>query len=457
MLAQAAASKKHSLVPVNPTSLLPDATTQERSYFDVFQGCIVEGFTGTFDGLWWSSYVLKAAVAEPMVLHAALAFASTNRATDSDEKFALKHYNRAMAQLQASLIKTDYPNASILLLTSLLLACLAFARDNQSEAFLHLRGGRAILDNILVARSMPAIGDAECCVTKAFRRLETGATLSLSTVPIPNWFSHWAAKKKASQDTPKLDNVEALREVLDRLATAVVGLMQDIKELPTSAQPLSRDEYPLQFRLHEMSTASNEWLAALNYIESYTIPSIPNLAARGKAERAARILRIHHFSARILLATSLADGHESLFDEYLNDFKTLVDLAIPLASYFQSTAAAFTLDIGILPSLHLTISKCRDPLTRHRALDFLTSLTHREGAWDAQVCASSARIVVKLEEDAAVALNPGARITEAAHIPEVARISEVYFDKDVGQSLAHCKRRRLESDGEWISWTQAVR
>lgn len=245
--------------------------------------------------------------------------------------------------------------------------------------------------------------------------------------------------------------------MLDRLATAVVGLMQEIKELSTSAQPLSRDEYPLQFRLHEMSTASNEWLDGLNYVQSYTIPSMSNLAARGKAERAARILRIHHFSARILLATCLANGHECLFDEYLDDFRTLVDLAIPLASYFQSTAAAFTLDIGILPSLHLTIQKCRHPRTRHRALDFLTSLTHREGAWDAQVCARSATVVINLEEDAAVALNPGAPITEAAHIPEVARISEVYFDKDIGQSLAYCKRRRLESDGEWISWTQVLR
>lgn len=177
MLIQAAAHTEKSLVPVNPTSLLPDATSRERSYFDVFQGCIVEGFTGTFDGLWWSSYALKAAVAEPMVLHAALAFASTNRATGSDEKFALKHYNRAVAQLQASLIQTDYPKPSILLLTSLLLACLAFARDNQSEAFLHLRGGRAILDNVMVARSMSAIEGAEWCITKAFRRLETGATL----------------------------------------------------------------------------------------------------------------------------------------------------------------------------------------------------------------------------------------------------------------------------------------
>lgn len=412
--------------------------------------------------------MLKTAVAEPMILHAALAFSSAKVITESDgEAFALKQYSKAMTCLQEGLAQANDMNPNVLLLSCLLLACLGFARNNHEEATLHLNGGSAILSRIKDTTSQPEYGDstegAECCIINAFRRLDLGNTLSMSTGHFPTWFAKWIEKKRIVLDPPQLHNLALLRNRLDRWTTEVICLMQDNQSLRNPDTPPYRNIIPLQVRLEEMRAASDQWLYGFKHMVTHTIPAITSPTARKQAERAANILRIHHCSSSLLLATTFGNGRESVFDNHLDDFKTIVELSAPLVPHFQSMSSGFTLDIGIVPTLYYTVTKCRDPETRHQALALLSSLSHREGSWDAQASARDAKKILEMEERATAALCPGVATTDASHIPEMARLHHPYFDFKTGEHffktkerVIYCRRRRFESDGEWVYWEESV-
>lgn len=398
-----------------------------------------------------------------MILHATLAFAASSNTTTSNEEFVFKQHDKAIKAFQVRLQKADDLDPNIALLTTLLLACLGFARDNADEAMLHLHGGAAVLTRIknidnVPDKPGPTTAGAECCIIDAFRRLDLATSLSMTSRAFPSWFSQWVAKKGIILDSSQLDNLATLRNRLGRWTTEIVCLMQDVRQhiFGFYGLPLFRDDYPLQVRLQEMAAASEQWLAAFNHFLLNVLPSISYSTEREHAQRAAQLLRIQHLASSIMLMTSLADGRELVYDNHLEDFRAIVDLSAPLVPHYKSQAVSFTLDVGVIPSLYYVACKCRDSTIRHKAIDLLLSSTHREGAWEAQVSARSAAKIVKLEEKAAVKLAPGKQIVTAADIPEVARLYEAYFDVDTGEDLVYCKRRRFEYDGSWLDWEEVV-
>ncbi|KAL1311758.1 hypothetical protein AAFC00_001846 [Neodothiora populina] len=453
----------------SPSPILPDATYQERQQFHVFQGFIVGGFCGMFDGPWWSPYILKAAVAEPMILHAALAFASASNEGGGGDVFAIKQQNKAMTRLHSILAKADEENPVMLLLAVMLLACLSFARNEPEEAILHLQGGAAILGKIDNHRpsfaSGPTTEGAESCLVNAFRRLDIATSLSMTSRPFPDWFSRWIVRQRlnASPGAIAPDSLVVLRNRQDRWTTEVVCLRQAIQKL--GGIPLHNNTY-LQLQLRELDAAGERWRVALDHVTTQDIPNIKDPELKENAIRATTLLKLQHISAKIMLATALSDGRETDFDDHVSEFDTIINLATKLAPYFQARPTSFTLDVGVIPALYYTVTKCRDPTVRHRALDLLSSFKHREGAWDARVSARAARIIMAVEENAATAalifppLSPvvdqkrKTSITSASDIPEMVRSFEAYFDEDTGEDVVYMKRKRFEGDGDWFYWEE---
>jgi hypothetical protein len=93
----------------------------------------------------------------------------------------------------------------------------------------------------------------------------------------------------------------------------------------------------------------------------------------------------------------------------------------------------FSLSLGLVAPLYITVSRCRDPVIRRRALHLLYTCNRKEGIWDSRLAARVAERIVEVEEAGATSI-PGqcssggtdAVVVISAHqIPENARVREL--------------------------------
>ncbi|KAH7399936.1 hypothetical protein BKA64DRAFT_469642 [Cadophora sp. MPI-SDFR-AT-0126] len=113
------------------------------------------------------------------------------------------------------------------------------------------------------------------------------------------------------------------------------------------------------------------------------------------------LISVYWRLVRLLLESLLSDS-EMIYDKYNIDFgyivKTCTHLASDQSSNFVSRKALFTLEIGIIPALHFTATKCRDPLLRQEAIALMFSQKRQEGEYDGVLCARIGRWIAACEE-----------------------------------------------------------
>ncbi|PVH89268.1 hypothetical protein DL98DRAFT_445117 [Cadophora sp. DSE1049] len=112
----------------------------------------------------------------------------------------------------------------------------------------------------------------------------------------------------------------------------------------------------------------------------------------------------------VLLGNLMLDP-EMIYDNYINDFEYIVKTCTHLASYQSTTSAShnprFTLEIGIIPALHFTATKCRDPVIRREAISLMFQYPRQEGEYDGVLCARIGRWIAACEEDGLLIELPG--------------------------------------------------
>lgn len=445
-------------------NLIPGITDQERAAFDIFQAHVVGRLCGVFDGARLTSYVIKAAVNERMLFHAALAFTCTGTSTSSSDGFALQQYGKAMSRLRYSFgpSHTQDPNTAVL--TCLLLASLGIIRGDYDEAMIHMRGGTAILSPL---ESMPP----KVGVINAFRRLDMSISLSLSSksMPFPEWFADWMSYKDMLLDPLPVYDLGVLRYRLERLISEIICFIRDAQMLAACGRPNLQQGSPndMDIRLSLLNQASKQWL---RLFESFLANSSPVSGSTYSYvfQTAISLLNLQYLFAFVMLQGGLANGRECNFDTFHAEFNQIVDLATEVAPHytpqFTSTlghdlpdSAAFSLDVGIIPILYWTVLKCRHPETRRRALALLSSLKHREGPWSGPTAARCGAKIMRLEEETATAASTiGASVMEASDIPEAARLHEAFFNLKIDEKSLRCKRRKFETNGEWTSYERVV-
>jgi hypothetical protein len=98
-----------------------------------------------------------------------------------------------------------------------------------------------------------------------------------------------------------------------------------------------------------------------------------------RSEKSA-MLSIYYNLATILLASSIPHS-EMMYDNYTNLFSEIITIANHLLSSSEdpSNALRFTLDMGTILPLFITVTKCRDRRIRRQAVALLWSSARREG------------------------------------------------------------------------------
>ena len=117
---------------------------------------------------------------------------------------------------------------------------------------------------------------------------------------------------------------------------------------------------------------------------------------------AAVLLSLYHKITVITLA-AIPSESEMVYDVFLPDFKYIVHMCALLIASHNSTQKPpnhrFTFEVGIVPPLHVTATKCRDPVVRREAVDLLFASPRQEGMWDGVLSARIGKWMCSCEED----------------------------------------------------------
>ncbi|CAG8982811.1 hypothetical protein HYALB_00001092 [Hymenoscyphus albidus] len=118
---------------------------------------------------------------------------------------------------------------------------------------------------------------------------------------------------------------------------------------------------------------------------------------------AALVISLYQKCTTVALAI-VSEDSAMVYDSFQQEFIYIVRICRMLVTSRGLThqlpqMPRFSLDAGIIPALHFTATKCRDPVVRREALDLLFSNPVQEGMWDAILSARVCRWVASWEEE----------------------------------------------------------
>lgn len=175
-------------------------------------------------------------------------------------------------------------------------------------------------------------------------------------------------------------------------------------------------------------------------------------------QRAVQILRLHRVMMKLTLTVSYVRlGDEMIWDEYSQDFKTLVSQAeeIIQSSSADNKQPSFTLDTEVIMPLFFVAIKCRHSDLRWKAIALLRSTYRQEGiCWNSPITADVAERLVRIEEEGF----DGA-LGATTSIPRLSRVLDVEVGLDAQEKRASLNYVKLREDSgiervnEWIEWS----
>ncbi|KAK5734340.1 hypothetical protein LTR17_009004 [Elasticomyces elasticus] len=166
--------------------------------------------------------------------------------------------------------------------------------------------------------------------------------------------------------------------------------------------------------------------------------------------------------------------------EHTADFITILAHSIPLSVLRRSAqfeamhnrlygsptpdSTNHIVDMGWVPPLYFTATRCRVPHIRFQAIKLLERSPHREGAWSAPISAAIARKVMQMEdpnsydrlqkdvdfawEALPVAEECGRGILEECRI--IHELQVILPDDPLGAVVIRCERRKTSGDWECV-------
>jgi hypothetical protein len=235
--------------------------------------------------------------------------------------------------------------------------------------------------------------------------------VSLHHTPIPERFTS-SRQARLSWD--------ALVERIFRFTETMFYYVSN-KNGPMGVLPEGFREYGIGFK-----DQIQAWSDAYEHIlVSRTAPSISS-----QEKAAIAVLKMAQIMSQILFLMTFSDS-EMQFDVFNPQFKAIVDLALEVVGDEERRAMAkrcpdprycthpydawtevygekeyaarhikpsFSADLGIVPSLFVVATKCRDPVIRRRAIQLLKSSSRREGMWDSELAARIGIWIASIEE-----------------------------------------------------------
>ena len=330
--------------------------------------------------------------------------------------FALQQYNKAISCV---LHPTKPLRSLIVLLTCYIFSGFEALDGNYVSAFRHVSSGISLLSR-KIRIGMEPISTARSGLSLTEKQIEDKLLYHFSRLDLlaSTFDSAWNPRTIDQGSLPVLppsvSNLETANALLHVLLLRVI----ELKRLETSCNDAGRSVGIVLMR-EDLQRDLLKLSSSIEYLLHTTSP-LDSQEVEGR-----RLLKVHLYTGKIML--SIPEGaQETTYDQFLTIFQDIISEisqivgSIPDSQPNMTLQQHFSNDIGIIPALYLTGTKCRDPAIRRKALYLLLSAQRREGAWDSLVAAKVVECVIAVEEgDIAV--------TTCSDVAESARV----FDKGV--------------------------
>ncbi|KUI72678.1 hypothetical protein VM1G_08263 [Cytospora mali] len=299
-------------------------------------------------------------------------------------------YTKALS-LASSISDSGY-----MLVLSIALAVAASLAGKWSDNQVHIRAGQSLVSQIIVQnKGKPLteleINDAAECLSKLSLQW---ASFSEERAPYPyadGLSTELAAVKEDREITTITQSLTVLLDINRRLL-AKAGMSYS-QQTDSSDTDMIKEEDPI---LRDFVRWGQQ-----------TMQVLPTTSKDDQlAYRTLLVLKLYHTVLHLLIHVGIAraDYNELSWDDYLGHFErsiTLSALIIKTESQKNPLApSVVSLDEpGIIIPLWLTLSRCRHPFIRRRALGLLRSAKRQEGMWMSTSSAAVAERMIAIEEE----------------------------------------------------------
>jgi hypothetical protein len=464
-------------------SLSPDP--KENRSFEYFQTRTLPMWTEFFDSYLWSRTVLQLSHDQPAIKHGVLALSIMHERyenvapipTSASQDFAFTQYMLAVKYSNELLKAYQKGNAS---LEMVLIACIIFTSyenlaGNYKIAGMHLRNGL----RILATESRANISRSE--IANSLYRFDLEAMT----------FSDNASRYDYEMDVaPVCPQIQHRYTRNDAARDDLVGIMRCMMWLSGVAEqhPDAPKHTEWLRVLRESSNAIKQW--EIVFAEHQRNMTAQDLA-KPRLYAGNTLLKIAAITIRIIMGAEAGTKSEMAWDHFLDDFKTIVDLAEtipvlrpspaessstqghrplrprpssasstpnpttiePSTSVFSQLPASQPPPLQQQPShfspsfelspivpLFIVACRCRDPLIRRRAIVLLLSYRRREGVWDSYGAGMVSLQCMLKEENIDIdqtldfenqAVHMRGKANSCQDVPEAARVRDIFVEVKV--------------------------
>lgn len=279
--------------------------------------------------------------------------------------FALQHYNNAIRIL----LEDQISNIDTILTVSLLFTCIELLQGSTDAAIKHCQQGVRVHNSLRLSSELSA----------AFNRLSIFPQL-VDTLTLPRLTDPQGELGLAA--VGEMHTVMQVRQTLDAIMARGARLLR-LAESNREGEACSVQD--LKTEQFQVRRALGLWWRGFAALRCRLV------STSSVSESDVAVLRL--LETRCLVSTILANsclaGTETIFDEYLDQFRRIVKLAEQENAARSASGIrlpSFSFEMGYLPLLYIVGIKCRHLRLRVRALVLLKDLScARETIWDAGI------------------------------------------------------------------------
>ncbi|KAI0098877.1 hypothetical protein GGR51DRAFT_536728 [Nemania sp. FL0031] len=376
----------------------------------------------------WQTLVLQACAAESAIFHAVLALSSAHQkeslqeegepketydALDSQQKFMLQEYGRAMRDLQPHFSCQDRRSVHVALVVCTLFTFFENLLGRYATANAHLHSGLRLLAETYApvdhsesrAFTTKRHGYVDDWIIESFARLHVQA--ALLGQGLPSLYPR-LPKFPLTPIPAVFESTNQAARYMDRLLLEIVHLAEQCSSLDCSVVDAT-----FLARVHDtqqhLQAELKQWIAAYNATNPDAREGFSHIDGFY-----IRVLRGYHTLAAIVVNTCVWPMCETIYDLYTTEFIFMIEqLVVIWKAHIARPAwhpAPWTTDMprkishsvgdkGWIPLLYFIAIKCRVHRIRLQAIKLLSQTKHKEGIWDSRLVLIIAKEVMRIEED----------------------------------------------------------
>ena len=379
-------------------NILSKQSPQETRALEYFHRKTLSSLFGFIETDLWTRLIPQLSEVEPAIKAAMSALGSFHELSEkysfdkvflkktNDDALALQHYNRAITKLRARLSASP-SSRTIALISCLLFTCLEFIRGDRTTALLHLKSGMNILRLQPCNIDGIAKGDiADESIAPIFSRISLLATI------------YGQPRESRYIDLLTIEEPEIVHEFtgLDQARASLINITNAVMGV---AYYMDFSLFPSQLDADVARTS------VIDSIKHWLDAFQPMLDNKDTNQSAAMLLKSSILLDRIWISRYGGVQNECAFDEYIGDFRDIIDSMEIVVEGFKERCCnhqsipTFTIDTGVLLALYFTANKCRDRRLRRQAIGLMKRCPRREGVYDSVELSNVSEFIVEVEEE----------------------------------------------------------